>query len=308
MHDLKRANALLRERLEMRMPAEGSFSTRIAGVDIHRRDSVNAPTNCLYTPRIIKLVQGKKRCLVGRDEFMYGEDDIFIAGVDMPNTSNIFEASPKKPCLSITIDLDRNLIAQLAMEMAAPTPEEDGAATGLLVQPAEPEMLDAFVRLEALLDKPEQIPVLAPMIIKEIHFRALVGEGGNRLRLFYTYGSQKNQIARSIAWLRENFREKLAIEEMAEKVHMAPSTFHHHFKEVTTVSPLQFQKRLRLHEAQRLMLMDDMDANSACEAVGYESLTQFNREYKRHFGEPPRRNVTRWQREHSPSLAFMPGE
>lgn len=297
--------ALLKERLTRRMPSEGSFPTQIAGVDIHRRDTAGAPTNCLYTPSIIKLVQGRKRCFVGQDEFKYAEDNVFIAGVDMPNTSNIFEATPEKPYLSITVELDRDLLAQLAMEMPMSPPGEDGA-TGLLVQPASPEMLDAFLRLEALFDKPDQIPFFAPLIVRELHLRVLFGPGGHRLRLFYTYGSQRNQIARAIAWLRENFKERLTVEDMAEQVHMAPSTFFRHFKEVTGISPLQFQKKLRLHEAQRLMLMDDLDATSACGVVGYESLTQFNREYKRLFGEPPRRNVVRRQREHP--VAVVPGQ
>ena len=297
MHDLREAKILLKERLARRLPAEGSFATPISGVDLHRRDIVSVPTNCLYTTTIIMVVQGKKRCLVGKDEFVYGENHLFIAGVDMPNTSNILEASPQKPYLAMTVELDRNLMTQLAMEMPAPVPDAD-ASTGLLVQPVSAEILDAFLRLEALFDEPESIHVLAPMIRKELHFRVLTGPGGDRLRLFYTYGSQKNQIARAIVWLRENFRESLAIEDMAEQVYMAPSTFHHRFKEVTGVSPLQFQKRLRLHEAQQLMLLDNLDATSASERVGYESLSQFTREYKRHFGEPPRRDVARWQREH----------
>lgn len=305
MNSLKQAISLLKKRLAQRMPSEGSFATQIPGVDIHRRDTASGVTNCLYKPSIIKLVQGKKLCQMGRDEYLYEEDNVFIAGVDMVNTSNVFEATPEKPYLSITVDLDRNLLAQLATEMPASASGEN-ATTGLLVQPASTEMLDAFLRLEALLDKPDQIPFLAPMIVRELHVLVLLGPGGNRLRLFYTYGSQINQIARATAWLKDNFKERLTIEDMAEHVHMAPSTFFRHFKEVTGDSPLQFQKKLRLHEAQRLMLTGDWDATGACGIVGYESLTQFNREYKRLFGEPPRRHVKRWQHEHS--LAGTPGK
>lgn len=307
MERLEYDKALLCERIQRRMTEPGSFATAIGGVGLHRRDKPNFPENCFLAPKIVKMVQGRKRSVIGADEYFYDEDNLFIAGVDMPNTSNIMDATPDKPCMSITVDLDKNLIAQLAMEMPEPISESDDAATGLLIQPVDAEMLNAFLRLEALLDKPTHISVLAPMLIKEIHFRVLCGPGGERLRLFYTYGSQKNQIARAIAWLRENFRERLTVDELAGKVHMAPSTFHRHFKEITSVSPLQFQKRLRLHEAQRLMLIEDLDAGRACEAVGYESLTQFNREYKRHFGEPPRRNVTRWQRDHAETPAVLPG-
>lgn len=240
MKELRELNARLKARLIRRMPAEISLPTPIKGVDIHRKDFISAPTNCLYTPTIVLVVQGQKRCLVGKEEFVYGENNLFVAGVDIPNTSNTLEISPKKPFLAIQVELDSNLITQLAMEVPAPASDED-ASTGLLVQPATVEILGAFLRLEALFDEPENIRVLAPMILKELHFRVLTGPGGDRLRLFYTYGSQKNQIARAIAWLRDNFKERLTIEEMAEKVYMATSTFHHRFKEVTAVSPLQFQ-------------------------------------------------------------------
>lgn len=308
MDKMKSGVVLLRNIVLGQLPEPGSYATAIEGVDVHRRDTATMPENCLYLPRIVKIVQGRKRSVVGDEEYFYGENDIFVAGVDMPNTSNIFEASPKKPCMSISIDLDRNLIAQLAMEMPDAAPIDDDAANGLLVQPVDAEMLDAFIRLAKLLEQPERIPILAPMIIREIHYRVLIGPGGEKLRSLYTYGSQKNQIARAISWVKDNFKERFTIEELAGRVHMATSTFHRRFKETTTVSPLQFQKRLRLHEAQRLMIIDDLDANSACEAVGYESLTQFNREYKRLFGEPPRRNITRWQRENANAPALMPGD
>lgn len=308
MDEIEKKAAILQKQVLNHVPGPGNYPTAIEGVGVHRRDAVTVPENCLYLPRIVKIVQGRKHSLVGDEEYFYGENDVFIAGVDMPNTSNIFEASPEKPCMSVTVDIDRNLIAQLAMEMPPAPPTGDEATNGLLVQPVDAEMLDAFIRLVALLDRPERIPVLAPMLVKEIHYRVLIGPGGEKLRALYTYGSQKNQIARAVSWVKENFKERFTIDELAERVHMATSTFHRRFKETTTVSPLQFQKRLRLHEAQRLMLKDDLDANSACDAVGYESLTQFNREYKRLFGEPPRRNITRWQRENANMPVLIPGD
>jgi len=146
--------------------------------------------------------------------------------------------------------------------------------------------------LVELLEKPEQIPVLAPLIIREIHYRLLIGAQGERLRMINMLGTQSNQIARTITWLRDNYKEPLQVDELARKVNMATSTFHRHFRLVTTLSPLQFQKRLRLYEAQRLMLVENEDAAIAALAVGYESPTQFNREYKRQFGEPPHRHVS----------------
>lgn len=308
MRDSDEIKAQLQRIVLGRTSGPGSFTTTIEGVSLHRRDAITSPENCLYLPRIIKIVQGRKRSVVGGDEYFYHEDNVFVAGVDMPNTSSIFEASPENPCMSITVDIDKELVAQLSLEMPDIPPNDDDESNGLLVQPADPDMLDAFLRLMELLDKPELIPVMGPMLIKEIHYRVLMGVGGDKLRLFYTFGSQRNQVAKAITWLRENFMEHITVEDLADKVHMASSTFYRRFKETATVSPLQFQKRLRLHEAQRLMLMDKLDAGSACEVVGYESLTQFNREYKRLFGEPPLRNVNRWRREHILTPAVVPGE
>jgi len=294
---LERGQIILRQRVLSRMPQAGDFPTAIGGLTMYRRDEASKIENCFYKPIILKIVQGRKRVLVGKDEFAYGEDDLLIAGLDMPAASGIVDASAERPCLSMVVDLDQNLIAQLALEVPPATIEPKASVLGLVVQRTEPEIQDAFLRLEELLDKPQQIPILAPMIIREIHYRVLTGPSGSLLRSFHTIGSQSNQVARAITWLRVNFKESVQVEDLAEKVNMAPSTFHRRFKEVTTLSPLQYQKSLRLHEAKRLMLVSHLDAGRACEAVGYESLTQFNREYKRFFGEPPRRNVVRLRKE-----------
>lgn len=302
--ELESAKRELRDRLFRRMPEQGSYTAAVRGVGMHRRDTVNDPCNCLYAPRIIYMFQGCKRSIIGREEYRYGENDLFIAGVDLPNTSNILEATPEKPALALTIDLDNDLIAQLLLEMPPAVLVDDDRGKSAAVQPVDAALLDAFLRLEAIFDDPAAIPVLGPMILKEIHFRLLIGPNSGLLRSFHTLGTQRNQVAQVIGWIRTHFREMFQVEDLAERAHMAPSTFHRHFKEITSLSPLQFQKRLRLHEAQRLMLAHGMDIANACDAVGYESLSQFNREYKRLFGEPPRRNIIRWQsdRLHSPAL------
>ena len=304
MLDLESAKKEIKARMLRRMPDEGSYATGVEGVGIHRRDVRNDPHQCLYGPRIIYILQGCKHTTVGNDEYCYGENDLFLSGVDLPNSSHIMTASPEEPCMSLTIDLDRSLIGQLALEF----PMRGGASEAgfsLAVQPIDAQILDAFLRLEAVFDNPDEITILGPMILREIHFRLLSGPNGNLLRSFHTFGTQKNQVSQAIGWLKKNYKAAFRVEDLAEQVHMAPSTFHRHFKEVTSLSPLQFQKRLRLHEAQRLMLADDCDVAGACEKVGYESLPQFTREYRRLFGEPPRRNVTRWQgiRMRSPALS-----
>jgi AraC-like DNA-binding protein len=279
------------------MPKPGAYETGLAGVRTYRRDETTEPQTCFYRPMIVKMVQGCKRALMGTDEYRYGEDDILVTGVDMPGTSMICEASPDSPGMSIAIDLDKNLIAQLALEIPHKPFDAGVMVKGIHVQPLDADLLDAFLRLAELFNAPERLSVLGPMIVREIHYLLLTGPNGHRLRSFHTIGSQANRVSQAISWLKQNLATAVQIEELAERVNMAPSTFHRHFKEITTLSPLQFQKRLRLHEAQRLMLTQDMDASSASVAVGYESLSQFNREYKRLFGDPPRKDIKRLREE-----------
>ena len=221
-------------------------------------------------------------------------------GWDLPSANHVLVASPEKPFLAVTLDLDKYLITKLAAEIPPSSRIANDVYKGVDLAEVDPYVLDAFLRLIELLDKPEHIPVLAPMIIREIHYRLLIGPQGNRLRLFNTFGTQSNQIARTITWLRTNYKAPLRVDELAQKANMATSTFHRHFRQVTTISPLQFQKYFRLYEAQRLMLMEDEDVSVAAMAVGYESPTQFNREYKRMFGESPHRHVNRLRKQYFP--------
>jgi len=287
---LAKTNGLLKEKLLRWMPSPGRYTTAIEGFMISRRHDAKDLENCVYKPLVAVVLQGSKRSVIGSEEYRYGENHCLIIGVDVPSANHVIVASPEKPFLTVTLDLDKYLITQLAAEI--PPKLGNGSYKGMAVAEVDPYVLDAFLRLAELLEKPEQIPVLAPMIIREIHYRLLIGPQGERLRLINTLGTQSNQIAKSITWLRDNYKEPLQVDELARKVNMATSTFHRHFRDVTTLSPLQYQKRLRLYEAQRLMLVEDEDATIAALAVGYESPTQFNREYKRMFGEPPHRHVS----------------
>ncbi len=289
---LARTINLLKEKLLRWMPGTGDYPTAIEGLAIHRRDEANQPENCFYKPLVAVIVQGFKRSIIGSREYRYGENHCLVSGVDMPSVNYVTAASPEQPFLAVSLDLDRYLTTQLAAEIPPSSRLGNCSYKGMAVADVDPDVLDAFLRLAELLEKPEQIPVLAPMIIREIHYRLLIGPQGERLRVVNTLGTQSNQIAKTITWLRDNFKEPLQVDDLARKVNMATSTFHRHFREVTTLSPLQFQKRLRLYEAQRLMLAENEDAVIAALAVGYESPTQFNREYKRLFGEPPHRHVS----------------
>ena len=290
--DLIRTNNLLKEKLLRWMAGTGDYPTAIEAFTIFRRDEANQPVNCFYKPHVGVIVQGFKRSVIGSEEYRYGENHCLITGVDVPGVSYITAASLEQPFLAMSLDLDKYLITQLAAEIPPSSRPGNGSCKGMSVAEVDPDVLDAFLRLAELLEKPEQIPVLAPMIIREIHYRLLIGPQGERLRMVNTLGTQSNQIARTITWLRDNYKASLQVDELARKVNMATSTFHRHFREVTTLSPLQFQKRLRLYEAQRLMLAENEDAAIAALAVGYESPTQFNREYKRMFGESPHRHVS----------------
>jgi len=289
---LARINNLLKEKLLRWMPGTGDYPTAIEAFRIFRRDEANQPVNCFYEPHVGVIVQGFKRSVIGSEEYRYGEYHCLITGVDVPSVSYITAASPERPFLAMSLNLDKYLITQLAAEIPPSSRLGNCSYKGMAVADVDPDVLDAFLRLAELHEKPEQIPVLAPMIIREIHYRLLIGPQGQRLRMVNTLGTQSNQIAKSITWLRDNYKEPLQVDELARKVNMATSTFHRHFREVTTLSPLQFQKRLRLYEAQRLMLAENEDAAVAALAVGYESPTQFNREYRRLFGEPPHRHVS----------------
>lgn len=306
--EITRLNARLKALLLHRMPEPGLCETAVAGLRLSRRNESGKPEHCFYKPLVSITIQGVKRALMGSSNIEYGENQSLVVGVDMPNAFQVTGASPDCPFLAVGLHLDKQLTAQLMAEIELPPMTQTSESTkksetiaateetqGFSVTNADANLLDAFARLVELLDTPARVPVLAPMLVREIHYLLLTGPQGAQLRCINTFGSQSNQVSRAISWMRENFTAPVQIDDLAHKVNMATSTFHRHFKDITTLSPLQYLKRLRLYEAQRLMLVERHDATSAGLAVGYESATQFNREYKRLFGEPPLRDVRRMQ-------------
>ena len=291
--ELQKDNGALKQMLLRRMPRPGRYSTPIEGFFMSRRESDEYVENCFYKPSIGLVVQGNKRSIVGDEEYVYGENQCLVVSVDMPSSFFASGASPESPFLALSLDLDSRIISRLIRELPPVADAEEELYKGVAVTPVTHDILNAFFRLTDLLNNPEEAAFLAPGIIYEIHYRFFIGPLGRNLRRFSTIGTHGNQIAQAVAWLRDNYKEPLQVRELARRVNMGTSTFHKYFKEVTTLSPLQYHKRLRLYEAQRLMLMEDADAASAGLSVGYESPTQFNREYKRMFGEPPRRDVMR---------------
>lgn len=278
------------------MPEPGLYPNQmpVEGLTISRRDDADSISgNCFYQPLVSFPLQGAKRSIIGSDEYTYGENQCLVACVDVPAMSYITAATPEKPYVAMTLRLDKYLVSQLVSEIPESATPETKTKRGTEVVDADPHILSAFLRLAEICDDESQIPILAPMVLREIHYRLLIGPVGHILRMLHTSGTPSNQISAAILWLRDNFKEPLQIEKLAEKFSMSASHFHRRFKQITTLSPVQYQKRLRLHEAQRLMLTEDVDAYHAALAVGYESPTQFNREYKRLFGQPPRRDVKR---------------
>lgn len=293
MHpDLLRINNGLRDRLTDIMSKPDDFCTGIEGLCLHRKDLPEKAENCVNKPFVSVIAQGGKRSVVGNEEYRYGEHNCMVCGVDMPSIHYVEKISPDHPFLSVSLGLDKQIISQLAMDIALPKSTAE-SHSAISIRPVDVKILDAFVRLTDLLDAPDQIPVLAPLVIREIHYRLLIGPQGESLRMLNTLGSQSNYVAQAISWLKSHYKETFQVNDLADMSHMSVSNFHRHFRKVTSLTPLQYQKRLRLHEAQRLMLTEDIDATRACMEVGYESSTQFSREYKRLFGEPPLKSIVK---------------
>jgi AraC-like DNA-binding protein len=281
------------------------FVTAIPGLTLYRQDEPSQPTSIMYEPRICVIAQGAKRVLLGDDTYVYDAQHFLITSAYLPTFVQIIKASREKPCLGLILKLDQREMSQLMVDSHLPAPRPQQASRGMATGEVTLPLLTAFQRLIDLLDEPKDISILAPMIQREIFYRLLVGDQGTRLRQMASAGSQSQQIARAIDWLKDNFRQPLRIDDLATQVHMSTSTIHHHFKALTAMSPLQYQKWLRLSEARRLMLTERLDATTAALQVGYGSPSQFSREYGRLFGAPPLRDIASLRRPASPRSLRM---
>lgn len=267
------------------------WSTPIPDLAFFRRDAPTPPGLCHVPPSVVVAVQGRKRMLVGEAAYAYDSNHFLVASHDVPASSEVLEASPERPCVGLVLKLDLRILAELVTQSSLPPPRDRSAQSGMARGALTPILLDCFGRLTALLDEPEAIPALAPLVSRELHYRLLTSDQAGRLRQLASVGSQSHLVTRAIDWLKANYAAPLRIEELAERVHMSASSLHHHFRQLTAMSPLQYQKWLRLNEAKRLMLNDGFDAARAAFQVGYESPSQFSREYARLFGAPPKRDV-----------------
>jgi AraC-like DNA-binding protein len=282
-------------------PGEGIQATPIARLSLVRSSTTTMPMPNVYQPLLCLAVQGGKQVVLGDQAFTYAPGRYGIVTHDLPATGRIIEATPDKPYLCLILNFDPVALGELALRV--PPPPGAAPPLGMTIADAGPDLLDAALRLLRLLDDPQALPVLAPMAEQEILYRLLTGPHGPRMRQITSGHGGVAQVGRAIAWIRQNFRERLTIDRLAAAVGMSPSSLHEHFRAVTAMSPLQFQKQLRLQDARGLMLVDGLDATTAAFRVGYESPSQFSREYRRHFGEPPARDIARLRA--SPELALV---
>jgi AraC-like DNA-binding protein len=267
--------------------------TAYPALSIYRYQAPTELTSYLQEPSICLIAQGHKRVLLGEDEYFYDQDHYLITSIDLPLVAQILEASREKPYLGLTLKLEKKHIAQMMVDNELSISRTQNESRGLAVSRITLPMVQAFLRLIDLLDHTDDIPALAPLVQKEILYRLLTGEQGQRLRQISMVGSHSHQIARAINWLKENYDKTFKVDDLASHTGMSTSSLHYHFRAITAMSPLQFQKRLRLNEARQLMLMEQKDATTAAFEVGYESPSQFSREYSRLFGAPPSRDIKR---------------
>jgi AraC-like DNA-binding protein len=283
----------LAERIARTVREDGRVET-LEGLHLNRSSSPTEMEHGVSTPAFCVIAQGSKEILVGGDRYRYDPNHYLITTAALPVAVRITEASEERPYLGVVLGLDPVLVGSVMVEAGHPAPRDQAAVRAIDVSPLDGGLLDAVVRLVRLQDSPaEEARFLRPLITREIVFRLLKGEQGGRLHHIAALGGHAHRIVRALQRLREDFDRPLRIEDIARELGMSVSGFHHHFKAVTAMSPLQFQKQVRLQEARRLMLGEDLDAASAGYRVGYGDASHFTREYKRLFGAPPMRDVER---------------
>lgn len=277
--------------VESRTGTDGSFSTAIPSLSFTRVSQITVPTHGVYKTSLCVIVQGEKEVLLGTDTYRYNSDHYLVASVDLPAVVHVTKASIKQPYLGVVIEIQPQEIFDLLREMPDVTKQKSVKNRGLFVGPLQNPLLDAVNRYVHLLDTPEDIRLLGPLIKKEIIYRLLQAENGDRLKQLAVEGSATQQITQVIQHIMQNYDQPLKIVSLANEANLSVSTLYRNFKEVTTMSPIQFQKQMRLHEARGLLLTEAVNVADVAYRVGYESPSQFSREYARLFGRPPKEDV-----------------
>ena len=281
----------LARKIAVRAGVEGDNRTEIPGLSLYRRSEPTACTSATYEPSLVVFVQGQKRINLGNTTYLCDESTFLLTSIDLPVVSQVINATWEIPMLGMLLRLQMPEVRKILSEDESSFPGEPSGTRGMAVGVTSVELLGACSRLLDLLDSPQDIPFLGRLIQQEIIYRLLRSPQGQHLRAIATQGEQSHRTAKAVAWLRANYAKPLRVEELADMAQMGVSTLHHHFRSLTAMSPLQYQKQLRLHVARERMLSEGLDAASAAFEVGYESASQFNREYSRFFGQPPMRDI-----------------
>lgn len=287
----KELQAELASKVARQIGSSEKLATAIPRLTLHRRTAPTARCPVTYEPSVIVIPQGRKQVQIGGETLTYDSSRYLLTSVDLPAVASVVEASEQEPCLAVNLKLDvsivREFLSQEEFQILDAPPDCPAMSTGSVTA----EFLGAWGRLLDLLSNPEDIPFLSGLIEREIVYRILRGPAGARLRAIATLGDQSHRTAKAIAWIKANYARPLRVEDLAQVAGMAVSTLHHHFRALSGMSPLQYQKQIRLQAARARMIADDVDAATAAFEVGYESASQFNREYSRLFGRPPIRDV-----------------
>lgn len=274
---------------------DGDYDTPVAALKVFRRSTATDPMPCVLGLGLGLTVRGHKRVTLASAIHDFTPGQSLVTTVDLPVVTYVTRATPAEPYLGLWLQLDARAIAQVAATMDFPAPLTAASLPGMSVATPDGGLRRALSQLLRLVAEPHLVPLVGPLVEQEIMVRLLAGAHGPAMRRLVTTGSPSQQIARVIAWLKQHFTKNFPIDELATRAHMSPSTFRQHFREVAGMSPLQYLKQLRLQDARQLMLNEDIDAGSAALRVGYESASQFSREYTRLFGAPPLRNIRRLQ-------------
>ena len=281
----------LAESISKALNSAAELSTQVPGLALYRNTAPTAPNPCIYEPSLLLIPQGKKRVDLGKQSYVFGESTFLLTSLELPIVSRVSVASVEKPYLAFFLKLDMDMVRDVLHTEEVRVSASPVGTRGMVLEEATVELIAPCLRMVQLLGAPQDVPFFSNLLQREIIYRLLQGPQGDRLRSVATLADQSYRTAKAVAWLRENFEKTLSVDELASMTGMSGLTLHHHFRGLTAMSPLQFQKQLRLHAARQRMFTGEMDAASAAFEVGCESPSQFNREYKRLFGKPPMRDV-----------------
>jgi AraC-like DNA-binding protein len=284
LHELARA-------ISKAMGAAAELSTAVPGLTLYQNTAPTAPNPCTYEPSLLLIPQGKKRVDLGKQTYVFGESSFLLTSIELPIVSRVSSGTVEKPYLALFLKLDMGIVREVLHTEEVHIPAPSVGTRGMVLGEATVELLTPCLRMVQLLDSPRDISFVGKLLQREIIYRLLQGPQGDRLRSVASLTDPDYRTAKAVTWLRENFKKTLNVDELASITGMSRSTLHHHFRGLTAMSPLQFQKQLRLHAARQKMLTEQLDAASAAFQVGYESPSQFNREYRRFFGQPPIRDI-----------------